>query len=244
VFEKTMRGSWLISFACLACSAANLSETRYPASQVAEVASAPAGYAVGQRLRATCRVVTALESTSLADVDCSFERLSRVLRARAGEASSPFLIEKECQLGSFGASELECSAALATPTGRSTLTVRERRENERPAPSPAEVLDLDEPRPQDAEQLQVSFVPAAAKTDQQLPARSYDRVAETAFAPLGRRELGQITARCGGCSAEALRYALRVTAGHVGAGEISGVKCFDEAGDLRCVGTAFAPWSS
>jgi hypothetical protein len=76
------------------------------------------------------------------------------------------------------------------------------------------------------------------------PARAYDRVDETRYPSVGRRALGPLSARCDdGCSQGALRHALRVTAGRVGAGEVSQVSCFEDAGGSRCVATALEPWS-
>jgi hypothetical protein len=107
------------------------------------------------------------------------------------------------------------------------------------------VLDLDDPRPQDAERIRVSFVPLADARPLRLPPRSYDRVAETASPSVGRRALGQVSARCAStCDDAELRFALRVAAGHVGAGEVAAVKCFQDDGAARCVALALTPWSS
>jgi len=61
---------------------------------------------------------------------------------------------------------------------------------------------------------------------------------------VGRRELGRVSARCEGCDPSALHHALRVAAGHVGAGEVTSVSCFQDDGSLRCIATALEPWSS
>jgi hypothetical protein len=58
------------------------------------------------------------------------------------------------------------------------------------------------------------------------------------------RALGEVSASCEGCEGAALHHALRVTAGHVGAGELSNVRCFEEDSRSVCVGSALVPWSS
>jgi len=105
-------------------------------------------------------------------------------------------------------------------------------------------MDLDEPRPQEAEQIRVAYVPTQLGSSAVFAPRDYAEVAETQLPSVGRSELGQVEARCVGCDAIRLRHALRVTAGHVGAGEVTAVKCFQDDGGLRCVATALTPWSS
>jgi len=240
-----MRLVWLIlGLSSLSC-AARASGPRFVASQVTELQAPPPGYVEGERISASCALGAPsdpIESRELIDIDCSFERLSRVLRAQAGERSSPALVAKECRQVTFSVPSLACSATLVARTSSVSLGPSLAPSDARPAPSPAQVLDLDDPRPQDSGKIRVSFAPSGAPSP--LPARAYDRVAETTWPPVGRRTLGQVSARCEGCSEESLRYALRVTAGRVGAGEVSGVKCFDDAADKRCVATAFVPWSS
>ena len=91
----------------------------------------------------------------------------------------------------------------------------------------------------------MGFLPAKARARAlRMAPRDYAAVEETQLPSVGRQQLGQISARCGGCDASTLRYALRVTAGHVGAGEVASVRCFQDGGELRCVATALAPWSS
>jgi hypothetical protein len=112
-----------------------------------------------------------------------------------------------------------------------------------PAPSAEQVLDLDEPRPQDADLIRVGFAPVSPGKGPLAP-RSYDGVAETRVASVGPGVLGQVSARCEACDPSALRHALRVAAGRVGAGEVTAVKCFQDDGAARCIATALVPWSS
>lgn len=210
-------------------------------SEVVELSALPGGFELGGSLSESCRVaaIGKLDDAPLSDVDCSFARLSRTLRARAGEGGARFLIGKQCRSSSRG--RLTCSAQVArassaVPLGAAAAS------NLGPAPSPAQVQDGDEPRPQDASRIRVTFVAKAGAKLRSV--RAYDRVEETRYASVGREQLGQLSARCqDGCPEPALRHALRVTAGRIGAGEVSQVSCFEEAGGSRCVATALEPWS-
>jgi hypothetical protein len=106
------------------------------------------------------------------------------------------------------------------------------------------VLDLDEPRPQRAAEIFVGFSPQNASAPASLSPRRYDAVADTALPAVGRRTLGEVSAACDDCSQKELRHALRVTAGRLGAGEISQVRCFESDARLLCVASALVPWSS
>jgi hypothetical protein len=243
-----MRSAWFsLALSSLSCASVSVPGPRFPASEVAELVALPPGYVAGEGVRASCTVAArsgALEQEALGNVDCNFERLSRVLRARAGELSVPYLVGKECQGSAVAGGRLECSATLARRTSNVALSAKGPPSAARPAPSPAQVLDIDDPRPQDSEQIRVSFEPLVEGAQARFLPRAYDRVAETAWPAVGRRALGQVSARCESCGAESLRYALRVTAGYVGAGDVAAVKCFQEPAGLRCVATALVPWSS
>jgi hypothetical protein len=242
-----MRLAWLsLALVSLACGSAGVVGPKLPPSEVAELGALPPGYEEGEGLRATCTVaapVGAFDDETLGDVDCNFARLSRVLRARAGERSAGLLVGKMCEGSGVAGTRLSCAARLAW-RAQGASAGKAARPPVAPAPSPAQVLDIDDPRPQDSERIRVSFEPGAAAAKERWPARAYDRVAETAFPPVGRRVLGNVSARCESCRAESLRYALRVTAGRAGAGEVSSVKCFEQRPSVRCVATAFVPWSS
>ena len=109
-------------------------------------------------------------------VDCSPERLSRSLRARAAERHSRYLIEKSCRVRGADRVRVSCRASLAEPT-RSLRLQDEPAARVGPAPSPAQVADLDEPRPQDGGQIRVSFAPRTElEAARRLRARAYDRV--------------------------------------------------------------------
>ncbi len=239
---RTVLALFLLS---VACSRAPASPQPYAPSEVTELASLPLGYTKGASLTESCAVAprAAFEEERLSDVDCSFARLSRVLRARAGEEGVRFVIGKQCRAGSGARARLSCSVSLAQPSREIALQAPAAALSA-PAPSAAQVQDLDEPRPQDAERIRVTFK-ALGPSPAALPARAYDRVDETRYPSVGRRELGQVSARCAsGCGGTDLRYALRVAAGRIGAGEVSGVTCFEEGDGARCVATALVPWSS
>jgi hypothetical protein len=212
-------------------------------SEVLELSALPPGYAAGETLSESCtgsRSFRAISEQPLGDVDCSFERLSRALRAHAAELDSRLIVGKRCQVRAGQRFTIHCSATRALPTASLPLAPWTA-PPEGPAPSPARVLDLDEPYPRQSARIRVSFVPEGSASG--LPARAYHRVDETARPSVGRVALGQVSARCADCDALALRHALRVTAGRMGAGEVASVRCFQDADDQRCVGTALEPWS-
>lgn len=215
------------------------------ASDVAETALLPSGFENGEKLRASCSRVTLRQGgvARLEDVDCNFDRLTRVLKARAGEQSAELIVGKHCR-ASAGGRSLSCSANAARAGHTVSFAAREAAADTSPAPSPAQVLDLDEPRPQDASQIELGFAPDPAARQRVLPTRSYANVAETQLPTLGLHALGEVTASCESCDPGALHHALRVGAGHVGAGELSNVRCFHEDARSVCVGSALVPWSS
>lgn len=241
--------SVILSFVAVVAVACGSAPARAPsqliASDVIEVAAPPPGYEAGDELSESCsgrRGFRVIQDEALSDVDCGVERLSRALRARAAEQGSPYLIEKSCRARGAERVRVSCVGRVAVPTSSVGLATPALRDV-RPAPAPAQVHDLDEPRPQDSAQIRVSFVPRdAARIGSRRP-RAYDRVAETAEPAVGRAELGQVSARCPSCEPSALHHALRVTAGRVGAGEVSDVRCFTEDHDRRCLATALEPWS-
>ena len=238
-----MRPTALLILLVVACGGSPRSQpSALRPSDVTEHASLPPGYALGDRLTERCsgtRGLRTIREESLLDVDCSPERLSRMLRARAAERGSRVLIGKSCRVHGESRFKVQCSGSLAEVSSSVALGPGRAPESA-PAPSPGQVLDLDEPRPQDGSGIHVSFAPQPQA--RQLAPRAYDRVAETRDASVGRRDLGQVSARCAECNSDTLRHALRVTAGRMGAGEVTSVRCFQDE-DQRCVATALEPWS-
>ncbi|HKY37930.1 MAG TPA: hypothetical protein VJN18_18435 [Polyangiaceae bacterium] len=232
-----------VVFAVACASPPRSTPSQLRSSEVLELAALPPGYTAGETLNEHCtgfRGFRAIEEEQLGDVDCSFERVSRALRARAAELESRIIVGKRCQVRAGRRFSIMCSATRALPTaslplGFPAAPLRG------PAPSAAQVLDLDEPFPRQSAKIRVSFLPEAGTSWR--PARAYHRVDETARPSVGRVALGQVSARCSDCDAMSLRHALRVTAGRVGAGEVASVRCFQDAEDQRCVGTALEPWS-
>jgi hypothetical protein len=238
--------SWLLLLSAACSGAPAATPQAFQPSEVSELGALPLGYRAGETLQASCSSVRghAFENEALDNVDCNTARLSRVLRALAGEASARFIVGKRCHARGGGErTQLTCSARLAHAGERVALAPRAASDLG-PAPSPEQVLDLDEPRPQDAEQIRVGFAPVEPGPSAGLLPRGYDQVAETSLASVGRGVLGQVSARCAGCESSALRHALRVAAGRVGAGEVTAVKCFRDDGAARCIATALVPWSS
>lgn len=242
-----MRSVLIFVFFSAACSRAPASPQPYAPSEVNELASVPDGYVAGELLKESCTVAPRgpLEDEALSNVDCGYARLSRALQARAGEQGARFIVGKRCRGGAGARARLSCTATLARPTAEVPLASRSAALGA-PAPSAAEVRDRDEPRPQDAARIRVSFHAAPQGATPLPPSRAYDRVEETSHGSVGRPALGQVSARCEQreCTVDSLRHALRVAAGRIGAGEVSGVACFEEGDDARCVATALVPWSS
>jgi hypothetical protein len=239
---RSMRSALLFLLLAACGSAPRSAPGALRPSDVAEHAALPPGYELGERLSEQCsgtRGFRAIREERLLDVDCSSERLSRTLRARAAERGSRVLIGRSCRVQGDERYRVQCSASLGEPSSSVALGPGRRAES-LPAPSPAQVLDLDEPRPQDGAAIRVSFQPEPQA--RKLAPRSYDRVAETPRASVGRRDLGQVSAHCERCDDGALRHALRVTAGRMGAGEVASIRCFQDEGQ-RCVATALEPWS-
>lgn len=237
----------LVCSIALACSGAPPSTpASLRPSDVVEVSALPPGHEEGKRLSESCRGTRgfrAIDEEPLADVDCSAERLSRVLRARAAERGSRYLVNKQCQVRGQGRPRysIRCSASLASG-GSAVALGGAAPASTGPAPSAEQVRDLDEPRPQGGSRILITFAPAGAGS-QRLAPRAYHHVAETAEPAVGRAQVGQVSARCSDCDAFALRHALRVAAGRMGAGEIAAVRCFRDREDERCVGSALEPWS-
>lgn len=238
---RLMRVAVLCSLLSAACAGgAGPARSPLTASDVVEYAALPPGYELGERLNERCSGrwgFRAIRDESLLTVDCSVERLALMLRARAAELGSAVLVGRSCRSQGRETIKAQCTAALARPTKQVPLGGEASTAS---APSPAQVRDLDEPRPQDVAHIRVSFEPISAARS--WPVRSYDRVAETSLPSVGRRGLGQVSARCADCDDMALRHALRVTAGRVGAGEVAAVRCFRDD-DRRCVATALEPWT-
>lgn len=240
-----MRRVALLSLLMLtACSAPPRSRaSALRPSDVLELAAFPPGYSAGDVVSESCSGASglrAIHEEPLANVDCSVERLSRVLRARAAEQGARILVDKQCQRRGRGRVSVQCSAKVAHPTSSVALGAPVSG-LESPAPSAAQVQDLDEPYPRQSGSIRVSFLPSTKRS--YLPARGYQRVDETAQPSVGRALVGQVSARCEDCDDRSLRHALRVTAGRVGAGEVASVRCFADEGEARCVGTALEPWS-
>lgn len=234
----------LLSVACAGSPRAPAAPVR--PSDVVELAAPAPGYALGKALSEGCQGehgLRAIGDEALGNVDCSMERVTRALRARAAELHSPALVGKQCRSSGGGKHySIRCSAHAVEREQRAPLEAAARATGEpsSPAPSAGQVQDLDEPNPHESAAIRVSFAPSSSAVARS--PRRYDRVAETRDAAVGRKEVGQVSARCAGCDDWALHHALRVTAGRMGAGEIAAVRCFDD-GDRRCVATALEPWS-
>src|SRR5690348_5886774 len=145
-----MRVASLLSVLVVAACARPATPSSLRPSDVTEHASLPPGYELGERMTEGCSGTTglrAIDGESLLDVDCSPERLSRMLRARAAERGSRVLIGRDCRVSGSQRFKVECTGSLGEPSSSVALGAGPRAAAA-PAPTPAQVLDLDEPRPQ------------------------------------------------------------------------------------------------
>src|SRR5690349_6449951 len=182
----------LLAAACSAPPRALPSQLR--SSDVLELAALPPGYTAGETLSehgTGFRGFRAIEEEQLGDVDCSFERVSRILRAQAAELDTRIIVGKRCQLRAGKRFSIMCSATRALP-GSSLPLAASADPPRGPAPSAAQVLDIDEPFPRQSAKIRVSFLPDGRAS--WLPSRAYHRVEETAQPSVGRVALGQVSA--------------------------------------------------
>ncbi len=229
-----------VGAACAGPSLARSPGSRLRPSEVHERSALPAGHVKGPVLSAECRGQPAsADEAPLGDVDCSEARLLRALRAQASELDVDVVVDSRCRARAGAGVAILCSATAARMSDRVARAPAPW--PARPAPTPEQVLDLDEPRPLESAEIRVSF--RRQGSARSVSPRPYARVAEMAVLPIGRAELGELSARCTGCDEFSLRHALRVTAGSVGATEVIAVRCFQDAAAARCAATAAGPWS-
>jgi hypothetical protein len=162
----------------------------------------------------------AFEDRSLADVDCSSARLTRMLDEAASAAGGDLLVGLACHQGSRS---LVCEAALAR---RASAVARVR-----VAPSAGDVFG------QLGAEIRISFAPSAPSP--QRPARALEVVRELPVLPASHRVVGSLEARCDAvCPELVVRDGLRIAAGRLGLEDVVAVRCFAWSGGHRCLGTA------
>lgn len=159
----------------------------------------------------------AFECRSLADIDCTPARLTRMLEEAGAEAGGNVLVG----LGCTRDDELTCRAALARRASAATPL--------RPSPS-------DAPASLEAA-VRISFVPAGAPPAERA-ARDGANVRDLPTLPPGHRAAGTLEARCHrACPELAVRDGLRLAAGRLGFHAVVGVRCFAWDAGYRCLGT-------
>jgi hypothetical protein len=187
---------------------------------VVEASVMPRGAQRLGRLSARCRAVSAAEAfseRSLVDVDCSEQRLRRLLREAASEHGGDVLAELHCQTDS----SLSCSAHL----------VRRAAQGEpRPLPGPAPRPDV---RGELGSQVLVSYEPRFAWAPR--AARPEHAVREHALLSPPQVAVGNLETHCEDCSELAARDALRIAAGRVGASHVLGVRCLPTGPGQHCI---------
>lgn len=197
----------------------------------------PQGYAALGRVDARCRAddgVVDIDEESLADVDCSDDLLREALREKAAEVGGDVLVALQCRTSEEARGDLYdsvlhvCFGNVAMPRDESGA------KRSAAAEQPAW-------RAEDAFDVEVSFRPAGAHTAPR-HAVPVDRVAELAFAPVGRVVMGDIVARGpDDVDRAAVRHAVRAAAGRVGASDVAGIACARAADGWICTGRATRP---
>jgi hypothetical protein len=174
-------------------------------------------------LSASCTLDASFEQfdeRSLADLDCSRERLTRMLDEAGSENGGELLVGLACR----GTEFVSCDATLArrADSGARRATVQ---------PRPFDIFG------QLGAEIRVSFAPSAPSPGR--APRGLDLVRELPVLPASHRVVGSLEARCdAACPELAVRDGLRLAAGRLGVDDVVGVRCFPWAGGHRCLGTA------
>ncbi|HWA76388.1 MAG TPA: hypothetical protein VG937_28815 [Polyangiaceae bacterium] len=196
------------------------------ADAVIEVSATPRGAERLGRLFVRCRPVVPDESfseLSLLDVDCSEQRLRRLLREAASEHGGDVLSELSCEQRA----SISCRATLARREQGSAPSVKGRPIEDVRGELGAEVL--------------VSFESSG------LPGRRSPRaphnVREVSTLGPAQLPLGNLETRCEACSELSAREALRIAAGQLGAADVVAVRCVSQGTAQRCLGVATV-WES
>lgn len=205
--------------------------------RIATLRALPSGYERLGRVSDTCTLRKgrrALHGAWLSDVDCSEARLIGALDERAARVGGELLVGLQCDSRPLHAAAPRtirawCEASVARP---SDATLSER------GLTRPEVEELRANVPASAGwRIRVDFLPHAGAPPR-APRRG-DLVHEPPRLPAGHVVLGEVVARCRrGCSEDATRNAVRVTAGRMGATDAVAVHCDRHARGWRCAGQA------
>jgi hypothetical protein len=186
----------------------------------------PAGYRRLGQVVAHCRPTSATarwQGEWLSDVDCSAERLLRVLRERAAAVGGDVLVSPRCGSRPVRPSgpDLICRAEV----GRRTVG--------------AERLVRTSSRASEDWQIRVYFTPVGAEFAR--PPRPAIEVRELPETPVSHVALGELATSCGrDCSERAAYQGLRAAAARRGANAIAGPSCRPYAEGWLCTATATA----
>jgi hypothetical protein len=202
------------------------------ADAVRAVETWPVGYELLGRAAAHCRPVAVnprWEGEWLSDVDCSAERLIRVLHERAAEVGGELLVNPYCgsrpvRPKSF---DLVCRAEVGRRADESFGVHRFVRAW-RPANEARE-----------AWLIRVDFTPTGSEFAR--PPRPVSEVHELPDTPVSHVVLGELATSCGhGCSERGVYEGLRAAAARRGANAIAQPSCRARADGWLCTATATA----
>lgn len=191
------------------------------AEAVVEVSATPRDAERLGRLFVRCRPPATGDSfrdLSLLDVDCSEERLRRLLREAAAERGGDVLSELSCEQRAT----LSCRATLA------------RREQASPPGVKSPLVE--DVRGELGADVWVSY--ESSGVSGQLPPRAEHNVAEVSELSPAQLALGNLETRCEACSELSARDALRIAAGRLGAADVVGVRCVSQGAGQRCLAVA------
>ncbi len=198
------------------------------------VATMPVGYRTMGRMSAQCRPVAVTapwHGEWLSDVDCSSERLTRVLRERAAAEGAELMAALRCSSRPVRktASDLHCRAEL----GRHADSHR----RARPTSGASRSSSLLESDASEAWNIHVDFTPTGAESAR--PPRATAEVQETPEMPANQLALGELVTRCEqACTERGAREGLRAAAARRGANAVSMPTCRAHDEGWLCVGTA------
>lgn len=219
-------------------------------SGLASVAVLPLDFERFGSLTARCTMTPlggSLEGAWLSDVDCTERRLRAALRQKAAEVGAELLVGERCHSTSVSRRSpqrgLRCMAQAARPDEESRAKRPLSAQPTHAASAFAdadEAASLDDPTGDQAWRIEIRYEPSsdAAPRDPRPP----DAVGELPSLPVSHVSLGLITSRCEAqCSVDAVRAALRVTAGRLGASDVAGVSCVEHPPGITCMATAAEP---
>jgi hypothetical protein len=201
------------------------------ARAVRTVETLPLGYERLGRVAAHCRPVSVSprwEAEWLSDVDCSVERLTRVLGERAAEVGGELLVNPRCSSRPVRPESFDLVCRAEVGRRADSFGVHRFVRAWRPANEASE-----------AWLIRVDFTPTGSEFAR--PSRPASEVHELPDTPVSHVALGELATSCGrGCSERGAHEGLRAAAARRGANAIAQPSCRAHADGWLCTATATA----